>query len=160
MQGVEVATRFSLILLCLFRTKSKHRGPGPNPASPHKLQLFIPRFHAILYRVHGMEPEHFARGEDNCAFRGCALVLIPWSYGRGTIYRADWNSISASSCIRKAQDYDEPSVESYLYCYYDCDVDRTPGLSFHLPACRMKQWVRPTPEPSFLASQSLLSQPI
>ena len=158
MQGVEVATRFSSIL-SVWNREDKHREPGPNPASPHKLQLFIPRFHAILYRVHGMEPGHFAGG-NRCAYRGCALVLIPWSYGRGIIYRADWNSISASSCIRKAQDYDEPSVESYLYCYYDCDVDRTPGLSFHLPACRMEQWVRPTPEPSFLASQSLLSRPV
>jgi len=98
MQGVEVATRFSSIL-SVWNREDKHREPGPNPASPHKLQLFIPRFHAILYRVHGMEPEHFARGEDNCAFRGCTLALIPWSYGRGTIYRADWNSISASSCL-------------------------------------------------------------
>jgi len=97
MQGVEVATRFSSIL-SVWNREDKHREPGPNPASPHKLQLFIPRFHAILYRVHGMEPGHFAGG-NRCAYRGCALVLIPWSYGRGIIYRADWNSISASSCL-------------------------------------------------------------
>ncbi|KAF8680619.1 hypothetical protein HU200_045721 [Digitaria exilis] len=60
-------------------------------------------------------------GWIRAATRGCcALLLIPWSYGTG-IYRADWNSISASSCTRKTTRLQTITAKLpvYLRCYYD-----------------------------------------
>ena len=72
MPDVEVANRFSLILFRTKRTNSR-----TNPASPDKLQLIIHRFHAILYRVHGMEPEHLAVARTAAHSEGARLRLFP-----------------------------------------------------------------------------------
>jgi hypothetical protein len=137
-----------------------HKG-GNNSRNSDRLQPKLFQFHAVLYIVHRMELTFPWWGR--LRVRRAQACAYSWSYGHGTIYRADWNRISASSCIRKHimiyqisnhQHTDTCIVALLLYA-----VDRTPRLSSHLPACQMEQWAHPILEPSFLVSQSLLSQP-